>query len=237
MIFAVEFDPDSQWLAVATTIAAKYLQAGGRVAYIAASRPPEAVKENLSALGVDVPAAIIARHLNIDDWYTATLTGGRIDAGPGKASLYEPIEGGSRLRSLKVGDLSIEWLRASKQGWSADDVIESWPPGALSISESASLIMRFNDENAVLDYVISRGYPNERRAKRIYLAGVARGVHSESFYKRHEEDCDGIIDLRVMERDDEVKTLLRVRSLKGQPHDARWHDIRINPNGEAVLTA
>jgi hypothetical protein len=31
-IFTAEFDPDSQWLAVATTIAARYLQAAGRVA-------------------------------------------------------------------------------------------------------------------------------------------------------------------------------------------------------------
>jgi len=40
-----------------------------------------------------------------------------------------------------------------------------------------------------------------------------------------------------MERDDEVKNLLRIRSLKGQPHDTRWHEIEIKPNGEAVLTA
>lgn len=32
---------------------------------------------------------------------------------------------------------------------------------------------------------------------------------------------DGIIELRVMERDDEIKNLLRIRSLKDQPHDAR----------------
>jgi KaiC/GvpD/RAD55 family RecA-like ATPase len=141
------------------------------------------------------------------------------------------------MRSLKIADLSIEWLRASKHGWPAEDVIETWPPRALAISESASLMMRFNDENTYLEWMISRGNPNERKARRIYLGGFARGVHSESFYKRLEEDCDGIIDLRVMERDDESKTLLRVRSLKGQPHDARWHEIKIKPNGEAALTA
>ena len=33
-IFLVEFDPESQWLAVATSIAASYLRAGGRVGYM-----------------------------------------------------------------------------------------------------------------------------------------------------------------------------------------------------------
>jgi len=64
-----------------------------------------------------------------------------------------------------------------------------------------------------------------------------RDIHSESFYKRLESDGDGLIDLRVMERDEEAKNSLRVRSLKGQPHDARWRDIQIKRNGEATLVS
>ena len=54
-IFAVEFDPDSQWLALTATIAAKYLQIGQRVTYVTSTRPPESVKDHLANLGVNVP--------------------------------------------------------------------------------------------------------------------------------------------------------------------------------------
>lgn len=141
-----------------------------------------------------------------------------------------------RLQSLKVADLSVEWLRLSKSGPRPYDVVETWPPGALNMIDNASELMRFNEENAYLEFLISRGMPNERRAKRIRIGGIARGVHTESFYKRLEGASDGIIDVRVMERDDEPKNFLRIRSLKGQPHDARWHEIKIKPNGEATLT-
>lgn len=236
-IFTVEFDPSSQWLAVTTTITAMYLQANRRVSYVSMTRPPEAVKESLAALGVDVLATTKEGRLNIDDWYTATLTGGRIDTQPGKTSLFEPIEGGDRLRSLKVADLSVEWLKTTKYGPQAGDVIESWPPGALAIADSYSEGLRFNEENPYLEWVISRSWPNERRARRIHFAGIARGIHAESFYSRLEGASDGTIDLQVMERGDEAKNLLRVRSLKGQPHDTHWHEIEVKSNGQAVLVS
>ncbi|MGA2625549.1 MAG: hypothetical protein ABSF63_00620 [Candidatus Bathyarchaeia archaeon] len=67
------------------------------------------------------------------------------------------------------------------------------------------------------------------------MSAIFRGIHTESFYKQLEGRLDGIIDLRVMERGEEVKDLLRIRSLKGQPHDTRWHEIQIKQNGEATL--
>jgi len=234
--FAVEFDPSSQWIAVATTIAAEYLQAGGRVAYVTTTRSPEAAKEALSNLGVNVPAAIKEGRLTVDDWYTATLTGGRIDTEPGKASLVEPLEGGGlRLRSLKVADLSVEWLKASKDGWQSQDVAETWAPGALGIFESNTEVLRFNEENPFVEFYLSRVLPNERRAKRIGFGGLATGIHSQTLYKRLENAVDGIVEVTVMERDGEAQDFLRVKSLKGQPRDARWHKIEIKLNGEATL--
>jgi len=105
-VFTAEFDPDSQWLAIATTIAARYLQAGGRVSYGSVTRPPEAVKRNLAKFGVDVPAVVKEQRLCVDDWYTATLTGGRIASEQEKGAFLEPIEGAmidrSRYRSREV---------------------------------------------------------------------------------------------------------------------------------------
>ncbi len=69
----------------------------------------------------------------------------------------------------------------------------------------------------------------------VTLQGFIRGIHSEWLYKRMEAASDGVIDVRVMEREEEAKNFLRVRSLKGQPHDSRWHEIKIKSNGEATL--
>lgn len=235
--FIVEFDPDSQWLSVATTIAARFLQAGGRVTYAANTRSTEAVKERLTQLGVDVATAIKENHLLIDDLYTATLTGGRIDAGPGKGSLFEPIEGGLRFRSLKMADLSVQWLKDMKEGFQPSDVAETWPAGALAIHDSFSEILRFNEENPVIEFFLSRRLPNERRARRISFAAFATGIHSPTLYKRLESGCDGLIDVRVLEQDGVPKNLLRLRTLKGQPYDNHWHEIEIKPNGEALLVS
>jgi len=232
-IILVEFDPESQWLAVATTIVAGCLRAGGRVGYMAQLRSPEAVRENLVALGVDVLAATREGRFTVDDWYSATLSGGRLEGGG--ASMFEPIEGGVRARSLKVADLSVQWLKEMKQGYEPSGVFQAWPPGALEILEYGSQMLRFNEERPYLEWLISRDHPSVRRAKRISLDGILRGVRTESFYKELESDFDGIIDLRVMERDGGWKNFLCIRSLKGQPHDARWHEIQVKRNGEATL--
>jgi KaiC/GvpD/RAD55 family RecA-like ATPase len=234
-IFLVEFDPESQWLAVAATITAGYLRGGGRVSYTATLRAPENARENLLALGVDVSAATREGRFAVDDLYSATLTGGRLEGGG--ASVIERIEGGTRYRSLKVSDLSVQWLKDMKQGPESGVVWENWPPGAVTIVESDSQMLRFNEEKSYLEWAISRTHPNMRRTKRIYFVGYVRDIHTESFYKRLESDADGVIDVRVMERDEEAKNFLRIRSLKGQPHDARWHEIQIKRNGEAALAS
>ena len=113
--------------------------------------------------------------------------------------------------------------------------VASWPPGALGIFESFTEFLRFNEENAAVELCLSRWLPNERRAKRIHLIGIATGIHSETLYRRLENGLDGTIELRVLERNDEAQDSLRVKSLKGQPHDNRWHRIEIKQNGEAVL--
>lgn len=235
-VFVVEFDPQSQWLAVATTIAARYLQEMGRVGFVTLTRPPEDVLRDLAALGVDITAVQKENRLTVDDWYSATLTGGRLKSG-GQTGVIEPIPGGVRAVSLRVSDLSVEWLKGRKEGWQPFDLSETWPPGAIVMNDSGSEILRFNEENAVVEYFVSRVNPNERKAGRIFLAAFVRGIHTETFYKRMESAADGVIDVRVMEREDEIINQIRVTSLKGQPHDTHWHTIEVKPNGEASLTA
>jgi KaiC/GvpD/RAD55 family RecA-like ATPase len=236
-IFDVQYDPESQWFAVATTIAARYLQSGGHVGYVAQARPLEAVKRDLETLGIDVSATIKNGRLSVDDWYSATLMSGRLGHAGDQASFFEPIEGGVRARSLRIADLSIEWQKELKHDnpEASHDVEATWPPGSMSICESESEILRFNEENAFVEWKLGRNIPYDRREKRISLFGLVRGIHSESFYRRIESAVDGVVDCRVLEQGDESKSFLRIRSIKGQPYDGRWHEIEIKQNGEAAL--
>lgn len=232
----VEYDPDSQWIALATTLAARFYEAGHHVGYLAMTRPVDEVKQGLAALGIDLARAIESERLMVEDWYSASLTGGRLELSDSKADLFEPIPGGLRLSSLKVADLSVKWLKTSKAGpHPIYDIVDHWPTGSLIVAESCSGILRFNDEKAFVEWVESRVNPEERRRKSVTFQALARGIHSERLYKRMESASDGIIDIRVVERDEEIKNMLRIRSLKGQKHDTRWHELEIQTNGEAVL--
>jgi KaiC/GvpD/RAD55 family RecA-like ATPase len=137
-----------------------------------------------------------------------------------------------------MADLTMQEFRLSSEslrsGWQPGDVVETWPPGSLGLVESLSVLLRFNEEKTFMEWQETRDQPNERRAKRIDQAGYARGIHSESFYKRVETMYEGLIEIKVMEHEGEARSLLRLTNLRGQPHDAHWHRIDIKPNGEAV---
>ena len=234
-ILLVEYDPESQWLTLATTLTAHYLMSGSHACPCACVRPREDLRNDLSRLGIDVDRSEREGLLRVDDWYSAslglehpagTLTWSDMMVGKGASSYLQAA-------SLKVTDLSVQLLKLMKDG--SPDVVDTWPPGHLLIWESMSPMLRFNDEKIFLDWLETRLNPYERKMKRIELQGVVRGVHSESFYRRMESASDGVIEVRLMERGEEVKNLLRVRSIKGQPHDSRWHEIQVEPNGEATI--
>ena len=238
-VFAVEFDPDSQWLAVAMSIAAKTVLNDGIVLYCAMARPVEDAVRDFTSLGLDVPRWFNESRLHVDDFYTATLTGGRLLSNVP----HEPYEYGIR-HSLSVADFSIAQSKAQKElsEGRAEPFKSIRPgrdlpmvPGWLLIMDSLSVMLRFNEERPFLEWLETREHRGARRDSRINFEGFVRGLHSESFYKRIEAACDGIIDVKVLEEKEGLKNLLRLRALKGQPHDNRWHEVEIKPNGEATL--
>ncbi len=236
-ILLVEFDPESQWFAVATTMAARILRHEGDIALNAMARPPEDIEHELSTLGVDLPKAFEEGRLSINDWYSATLSGGRIEPLVPGASVFENTPKGSRMLSVKIQDLSVEFLKDSKSPKESSHIYAvTWPAGTLNIVESLSIFLRFNEEKAYAEYLETRQNPQQRKMQRITIMGLVRGIHGDWFYKRMEAATDGVVDLQVMEREGKVKNFLRVRALRGLPHDSAWHPIEIKPNGEAVLT-
>jgi archaellum biogenesis ATPase FlaH len=227
----VEFDPETQWYAVNTTIAAEWLQNHLRILYNTSTRPREEVVKALEKLGIEVQFAEESGMLRVDDMYSVTM-------GLEKEILIaQPIDDRYvKWGSLKIADLSLDDLRGLREGgtrlskWGQSD-----QSNVLAIWDSLSPLLRFNDERAVLEFMETRELPLNRKLGRVAIGGVLRRLHSESFYTRLENAFDGIIELRVMERDDEIKNLLRIKSLKGQPHDARWHEVRIDSRGEASI--
>ena len=198
--------------------------------YVAMVRPRESVVKSLEKLGVDAIVEEQKGQLRVDDWYSITLKPetSAPDPAPSTGLFY-------RYTSVKVGDLSLDFSKLLK---SQQQSKAAWPDdqtGVLAVSESHSMLLRFNEEKHFLEWFEVRNVPLQRKLNRIHFFGFGRGLHSESFYRRMENFCDGVVDVRVMEREDEVKSYVRIQSLKGQPHDARWHRIEIKTNGEAVL--
>jgi KaiC/GvpD/RAD55 family RecA-like ATPase len=226
----VEYDTHSQWFALATTIVARWLEAGNRALCPAMVRPREVIVRDLERLGVDVTAKEETGRLRVDDWYSATLTLEQL------TPETEAIDGRYlKYGSVKIADLSVGFLKQLKghrllDKWSSEHEI-----GVLAVVESFSMLLRFNEERTFLEWFESRDLPLQRKLRRINLWGFGRGLHSEQFYKRLENMADGLIELRVMEREDRIRNFLRVTGVKGQPHDTRWHEIEVSSNGEAVL--
>ena len=67
----------------------------------------------------------------------------------------------------------------------------------------------------------------------IFHSVVSR-VWSESFYKRFEAQCDGVIDFKAEEDGGQLENCVRVRSMRGKSVDSRWRHLHIGSNGEVV---
>ena len=230
----VEFDPEGQWLAVSRTIAGMRVKQKQRVVYAAVVRPREDVIVSLTRMGVDSESAEQSGLLRVDDYYSAALSGGSKEH-PGIRMIDDRF---ARAGSLRVADLSIDWSKMIRGETNAPR-LSKWSDDqfdVLSLVDSFSPLLRFNDEKTFLEWMESRNLPLNRRAGRVNVVGMARKMHTESLYARLEDAFDGLVEVRALEHGDEIKNKLRIRNLKGKPHDAHWHGIEIKATGEAVLT-
>jgi KaiC/GvpD/RAD55 family RecA-like ATPase len=197
------------------------------------ARTREEVRSALESIGLDVTASEKAGLLNVGDLQSATM-----GLEPSRGETIEDVKGETgeymRVKSVKAADLSVEWLKGLKEAIAREDLL---PPGTLNIGESVSTVLRFNEEKPYLEFLETRVLALDKKKGASNINAAIRGIHSEAFYKRFEAMFGGVIDLRVMEHEGEAKNFLRLRSLKGQPHDTRWHEIEVKTNGEAVLSS
>ena len=226
----VEFDPEGQWFPLSRTISAGALHNGWRVLYGATARPREEAFAALERLGVDVAECERAGRLRVDDYHTATQS---LDKGDVEDQVVDDAY--VRMGSPRIAAFSVSQLKSLKgqlpvlSKWSGDQ------SDVLALADSLSPFLRFNDEKAFLEWIETRNLPLNRKVGRVLVDGISRRIHSDFFYARLEAAFDAVVEVRVIDRGEEVKNLLRVRAVKGLPHDSRWHEIDVKPNGEANL--
>ena len=209
----VEFDPTSQWFNASLCILAGWIRTGGKVAYNAAAQRAERVRQQLSRLGLDAEALDNDGSLRLFDWYTATL---------GQKSKEKFAQ-----NTLKVAEMSIQFAKEQVPGPPI--------PEFLGIIDNASVLARFNDEKAWIEFALTRGIPSSYARKSTSIDGVLNGVHSIWAYRQLEAAYDGVIDFKLEEEGKTTRDLIRVRSMREVLYDRDWHELRIGSNLEVSL--
>ena len=214
----VEYDAASQWYRASLNITREWLRAGGEVGYNVAAQPPDSLRSQLRKLGLNVEEFEAVGKLEIWDWYTATL---------GQKS-KEKFVGAS---TLKAADLSIdigrEELRPAMAGETYPDYLRIW--------DNCSVMARFNDDKAWVEFLLTRLFPSGFHSKSTFMVGVIRGIHSDWVYRQLEDAADGVIDFKIDEIDEETRDVFRIRSMRNVPFDRRWHQLKIGDNLEVSI--
>jgi KaiC/GvpD/RAD55 family RecA-like ATPase len=214
----VEYDAASQWYRASLNIAGEWLRDGGEVGYNVAAQLPDNLRSQLRKLGLNVEEFEAGGKLEIWDWYTATL---------GQKS-KEKFVGSS---TLKVSDLSIEIGREELKPAMAGETY----PEYLRIWDNCSVMARFNDDKAWVEFLVTRIFPSGFHSKSTIIVGVIRGIHSEWVYRQLEDAADGVIDFKIDEIGEESRDVFRIRSMRTVPFDRRWHRLNIGENLEVSL--
>ena len=202
----VEYDAASQWYRASLNIAREWLRAGGEVGYNVAAQPPDNLRSQLRKLGLNVEEFEAGGKLEIWDWYTATL---------GQKS-KEKFVGSS---TLKAADLSIDIGREELKPAMAGETY----PEYLRIWDNCSVMARFNDDKAWVEFLVTRLFPSGFHSKSTFIVGVIRGIHSDWVYRQLEDAADGVIDFKIDEIGEETRDVFRIRSMRNVPFDRRWH--------------
>jgi KaiC/GvpD/RAD55 family RecA-like ATPase len=200
----VVYDPSSLWYNALFTIAAGWLESGGDVYMDVTNRPVDDVRLQLNRLRVNVEELEAKNRLVLWDYYSVTL-------GRKSKERYAPD-------SMKVADLSIMMSTQFMRGLQF--------PERLVITD-VSILDRYNDEKSWLEFLITRDIAATRLCKNLTLYCVARGIHSESAYKRLEVAVDGVIDFKLDETGEETRSFMRIRSMRDLGFDSRWHQLNI----------
>ena len=214
----VEYDAASQWYRTSLNIARDWLKAGGEVGYNVASQSPDNLRSQLEKLRLNVKELEAGGKLEIWDWYSATL---------GQKS-NEAFVGTS---TLKAAELSIAIAQDELKPAMAGETY----PEYLRIWDNCSVMARFNEDRAWVEFIVTRIFPSSPHSKSTMLVGVIRGMHSDKVYRQLEDAADGVIDFKIDEAEEGSRDVLRIRGMRNVAFDRTWHPLKIGQNLEVSL--
>jgi len=208
------FEASTDWRSMAYTMCSGVLRQGDVVNYVAISESPAKVRRELERSLPNLGELEGNKKLLIYDWHT-WMTGKKSD---------ERFS----VDSLSVGKLSSDALLSSAA------LTEYSPTYDLAVADNVSTMLKWNDERAFMQW-FDRLIARLRPMKGVRVYGFVKGFHSESFYANIETLADGIIELTLRERNDELQSAIRIKSFKGIPHTTKWRTLKVNSMGQANL--
>lgn len=211
----VEYDAGSQWYRASLNIAREWLRAGGEVGYNVAAQRPDNFRSQLEKLGLNVKELETIGKLEIWDWYSATIG----------QKTKEALVGAS---TLKAAELSIAIAQDELKPAMAGETY----PEYLRIWDNCSVMARFNDDRAWVEFIVTRVFPSASHSKSTLIMGVTRGIHSDGVYRQLEDAADGIIDFKLEDAGEGARDIFRIRSMRNVACDRRWYPLKIGQNLE-----
>ncbi len=220
--YLVEFEPQSLWYETSLTVAAHALRNNVKTEYHVLLHHPEAVRESLQRLGVNVGNMEENDLLRILDTYSVTTgleTPEKLHTGP------DPYQ----TRTLNVQDWGKDLEQQIKEGLPEGQ--KRW----LHVDDSTSVLCQYSDEKSILDYKRTRWIPYARARDLTEVAALVVDTASQSFYREFESFSDGIFDFMSREEGGRMEHYARLRILRGKSCDTSWHAISLLEDGEVKL--
>jgi KaiC/GvpD/RAD55 family RecA-like ATPase len=210
-VLLVEFAPDSLWYETSFTVTAQALRAGIITEYHTFLRTPAYVRGTLTRLGLDVANLEAAKTLTINDSYS------------------DQTDLKSRTLDFMDFDEDVEYAKRIKAGYAEEKKRH------LHIDDNTGILLQYNKEKEMVDQWRTRIIPSFRAREALAFNSLLTGTASDAFYRQLESLCDGIIDFKSEEKGGNIQNFLRVRMMRGQPHDSQWHRLEVLNNGEVTL--
>ena len=208
---AALFEASTDWPALALAIVAGVLKRGHVANFVAVSISPAEVRRELQREVPNLAELERTKKFWLYDWHT-WMTGKKSD---------EPFSVDSLSVAKLSSDVPIFWRDYS-------------PIFDFAIVDNVSTILKYNDERSFMQW-FDRLIAKVKPMKGVRLYGVVKGFHSESFYSNIEMLADGVFELTLHERNDELQNAIRIKSFKGLAHTTKRRPLTVNSTGKASL--
>jgi len=135
--------------------------------------------------------------------------------------------------SMKELRSEVEIEASAEQDW---QVLTSSGKTWLHIDDDTSILLHYNQEKEFIDYWRTRNIPSARATETAMLHAVLTGTASDSFYRKLESLCDGIIEFKTEDKSGEIEHYVRISMMRGRTCDTRWRRVRILESGEVAVS-